>query len=373
VNRLRQLDILRAIAVVLVLGRHMTPCPTNDSSLLHGITYVWGQGGWVGVDLFFVLSGFLVSGLLFQEYERHRELRIWRFLVRRGFKIYPPFWLMIVATIVIGALRHRDIPPLGVLSELLFLQNYWLSLWNHTWSLAVEEHFYLLLAFGMLLAAQGRRDQPFRRLPVAFAIVALLCLLLRILAAANVPYAFRALVFPSHLRLDGLFFGVLLSYLLHCYPNEFRSAARRFRYVLLGIGLLMLAPAFCYPLETTPSISTYGLTLFYIASGCLLVSALGFPAPTGLCARAVAYVGSHSYSIYLWHMPVAAWGIGTVTRLLSLEDNWFLYFVAYFAGAIVFGVAMSLLVEFPTLRFRDRYFPSRGAAVTINSTGSSAR
>ncbi|MEM7353410.1 MAG: acyltransferase, partial [Acidobacteriota bacterium] len=63
-HRFQQIDILRAVAVLLVLGRHMTPCPPEVSPLLHQVTQAWFRGGWIGVDLFFVLSGFLVSGLL---------------------------------------------------------------------------------------------------------------------------------------------------------------------------------------------------------------------------------------------------------------------------------------------------------------------
>jgi len=83
VNRLKQIDLLRALAVFLVLGRHLRPCPADINPVLRHITAVWKRGGWVGVDLFFVLSGFLVSGLLFREYEKYHKLHIGRFLIRR--------------------------------------------------------------------------------------------------------------------------------------------------------------------------------------------------------------------------------------------------------------------------------------------------
>ena len=82
-------DVLRGIAVILVLGRQMAaPAPDVSGLLKHGAN-LWIQVGWTGVDLFFVLSGFLVSGLLFTEYQRHGSVDVVRFLVRRGFKIYP--------------------------------------------------------------------------------------------------------------------------------------------------------------------------------------------------------------------------------------------------------------------------------------------
>jgi peptidoglycan/LPS O-acetylase OafA/YrhL len=366
-NRFKQIDVLRAVAVFLVLGRHLTPCPSDSSTLLHRFTAVWAQGGWMGVDLFFVLSGFLVSGLLFREHEKFHELRIGHFLVRRGLKIYPPFWLLIGATVVLLKLGHQDVPLRALASELLFVQNYGPALWNHTWSLAVEEHFYLLLAFGAFLLARRRSAQPFALIPVAFITVASLCLLFRVVGV-HVQEDHYAHLLPSHLRLDSLFFGVLLSYLYHRYPVTFVSAARRFRYVLAGLGALSLLPAFCLPLQSTRFIYTYGLTLFYLGGGCLLVAALGCDAPATRLGRVVAYIGSHSYSVYLWHMPVAVWGTAVVKSLLGQGGSWSAYAATYLIGSLAFGVGMAILIEFPVLRVRDSLFPSRGTPLSSEAT-----
>lgn len=87
-NRLREIDFLRGIAIVLVLFRH---------TFLFRYTITMG---WIGVDLFFVLSGFLVSGLLFKEYIKYGYLRPGRFLIRRGFKIYPVYYLFYLVYII---------------------------------------------------------------------------------------------------------------------------------------------------------------------------------------------------------------------------------------------------------------------------------
>lgn len=89
--RNKRLDILRGIAVLFVLGRH---------GVMEG---VWKETGWAGVDLFFVLSGFLISGLLFSEYKRKRSIDLARFIIRRGFKIYPSFYLMLLTTFLVAA------------------------------------------------------------------------------------------------------------------------------------------------------------------------------------------------------------------------------------------------------------------------------
>src|SRR5438874_1796726 len=85
-NRLAALDVLRAVAVLLVLGRHFRTVDYGIPAALSVLLRPWHAFGWIGVDLFFVLSGFLVSGLLFAEYRRTGALRAWRFLGRRGFK-----------------------------------------------------------------------------------------------------------------------------------------------------------------------------------------------------------------------------------------------------------------------------------------------
>src|SRR6188474_3449733 len=125
--RLRELDFLRGIAIVLVLMRHQ---------YLSGFTTTMG---WVGVDLFFVLSGFLVSGLLFREYLREGTVHVTRFLIRRGLKIYPAFYVFLLLSVWFGVtVRQAQIPPRLLVGEILFLQNYVGRLWPHTWSLAVE-------------------------------------------------------------------------------------------------------------------------------------------------------------------------------------------------------------------------------------------
>ena len=117
-----QLDVLRALAVFLVMGTHMRVCPPETNRLLNRITEAFLQGGWCGVDLFFVLSGFLVSGLLFREYQRKQTLAIGHFLARRGLKIYPGFWFLMLATLLVAwKLRPGQIGPGELAAEFLFV------------------------------------------------------------------------------------------------------------------------------------------------------------------------------------------------------------------------------------------------------------
>src|ERR1043166_4604044 len=133
------LDLLRLVAIVLVLGRHAEQPPAGVP-LASGLVESWQRGGWVGVDLFFVLSGFLVSGLLFAEFASRGQISVLRFYVRRGWRIYPAFYLLIATTILGRTVFFQAPSGRHVLAEVFFLQSYATGLWNHTWSLAVEEH-----------------------------------------------------------------------------------------------------------------------------------------------------------------------------------------------------------------------------------------
>ncbi len=157
------LDLLRIVAVLLVIGRHLH-LPKDSSEFVKACA----GGGWIGVDLFFVLSGFLVSSLLFREYQKFGAVNIKRFLIRRGFKIYPAFWLFLISSLIMYWCLGIQLNSVQVLGELTFLQNYLGGIWAHTWSLAVEEHFYIGLALLVTFLISADRTNPFRRIPYFF-------------------------------------------------------------------------------------------------------------------------------------------------------------------------------------------------------------
>src|SRR5580693_9808273 len=114
------LDILRCVAILLVLGWHL---PAEDPSpLVSDLVWPWRGFGWAGVDLFFVLSGFLVGGLLMAEQLKSGKINLGRFYERRAFKIWPAYYVMIGIFLVNRIRRHDSIKPL--IGNLLNIQNY---------------------------------------------------------------------------------------------------------------------------------------------------------------------------------------------------------------------------------------------------------
>lgn len=350
-KRVLQLDVLRGFAILLVMGVHVPAYP------------IWSTIGGLGVDLFFVLSGFLIANLLFSEYRSSGKIRLGRFLFRRALKLYPSFYLLLALTLLYCVLWHIPVTARQIVGEATMTQNYFGAIWGHTWSLAVEEHFYialpLLLAF-LMKRGKGSQD-PFQNIPYIFLGVAIACLALRIVfAAPHGVYTHRAHYEPSHLRVDSLFFGVFLAYLHNFRPwilQKLMSAPWRFPVSLAGV--LALAPA-CFLPSTDPIVYTVGFTLIYLGFGTMLLLSIYQEdrkrAKPGIGSRAIARMGIYSYSIYLWHVPMAQ-VFGALARRFSNVNQYALHAI-YFAATIVVGVALSKLVEIPVLKLRDRLFPS---------------
>jgi len=246
------LDILRIVAVLLVIGRHIE-LPENPGTILTTLN----RGGWVGVDLFFVLSGFLVSGLLFKEYIQNEQVDIKRFLIRRAFKIYPAFWVFLISTMLLKILFGEPPKLQHIIGEILFLQNYLGGAWNHTWSLAVEEHFYIGLGIIIAYLVSVNQVNPFKNIGIIFLIVAAFCLTLRILKSYYMPYySHQTHLYGTHIRIDSLMFGVLLSWLVHF--KNLENIIARIPSVLLFIGgVVLFSPAFIFQLENTKFIYVY--------------------------------------------------------------------------------------------------------------------
>jgi peptidoglycan/LPS O-acetylase OafA/YrhL len=361
--RNRGLDILRAAAILLVLGRH------GDGPK------VWENVGWVGVDLFFVLSGFLISGLLFVEYKKTGGIDWRRFFIRRGFKIYPAFYAMILITPLWAIATHRQIRWGPLLPEVFFYQSYQPHrVWMHTWSLAVEEHFYILLPAMLLIMLYRQKKKyasnPFRMIPAICAGVALLCLIERSYLAYTSPHVgewWLNIAFPTHLRIDSLFFGVFLGYLYHFHAERLK----RFRVewwsssLLLACSSLLLSTCLVFGLDSQFMLG-FGLTALYLGFGGILILVVCGSSETVAQPKAsrwpkfgnlFAYIGMYSYSIYLWH-PMVGQHVRQLETLIWPNVTEVVVFCSYVLASLVAGIILSRIIEYPALHLRDRLFPS---------------
>jgi peptidoglycan/LPS O-acetylase OafA/YrhL len=362
--RNKRLDILRCIAVLLVMFNH------------GGIWPAVTRNGWVGVDLFFVLSGFLISGLLFSEYKTRSSISFKRFFIRRGLKIYPAFYLFLFLTGVVSFIVFHTVAPAAwYLRDVFFVQNYWHGVWDHAWSLGVEEHFYILLPILLLFSAgrsPGSRD-PYHALPWIFVIVAILCIGFRAISVCFGTPNYHTAYAASHDRMDALFFGVLLSYFHHFRPEVLYHLLHPTwnRVVIAACSAGLLSTVCLFPRDNK-FFSTLGYTCVYLGfGGILLLSIYLQGILRGEVARfmsaigtAAASVGMYSYSIYLWHGPADAWLPGFVRRVLHVSPfSANQRFAVYAIGSLVIGITFSEMIEYPILRLRDKIFPALQGAV----------
>jgi len=361
-TRLVELDVLRAAAMGLVLVNHlyMVPFPASGPAWARCLFEAGVRGGWVGVDLFFVLSGYLVSGLLFAEYRARGTLSVKRFYARRAWKITPAYYAMFVVTVAGVTLAHGPLPPTDLLSEALFVQNYRPGVWLHTWSLAVEEHFYLALPLVLLACVRCRPGaaDPFAGvLPLAVVAVVAACLALRLAHAEAWPDAASARMGRTHFRIDGLFVGVLVGYLAHFHAERFTRHTRRWRWPLIAGGVVALVPPFVLGGDACVAVTTYGLTLNSLGSAAILVGAVQVRLPSNPVVAATAALGRCSYAIYLWHIPWVLLALPQLERAVGPLD--FAPRVAVsVAGSVGLGVLMTKLIEVPVLRLRERWSPA---------------
>ncbi len=330
------LDVLRGLAVLLVIGRH------------YEYRWLWYKIGWSGVDLFFVLSGYLIAGLIFREFQQTGTIDLKRFWIRRGFKIYPGFYAMIIYVIVyylgLGKLTFH------IFSDLFFLQDYITPIASHGWSLGVEEKFYFALPILLLVLIRTHKKStdPFSAIPYLFILFFVVCLVLRINAVAG-RSPWDEIYRPAHLRMDCLFAGVCIGYFKEFRPEAFR----RIGSLRLWIpATVLLAPIAIFDLDT-PAMVTFGFSAASLGFASLVLWLDNRTLPDWRFFACVAWIGRYSYPIYLWHLIVKS-------KLGYSEANWGLVSLPFYvATSIGVGWLMGYLVEAPFLKLRDKFFPAR--------------
>jgi peptidoglycan/LPS O-acetylase OafA/YrhL len=366
-----------------VLGVHFHEYPPEGTPI-GWVAAAWRNVGPTGVDLFFVLSGFLIGSLLFTELEKYSRIGIGRFLVRRGFKIYPIYYLFLAYCIVVPVAKawsHGGAAGVfggrlhDLLSSLFFAQNYLPPNPNvHTWSLAVEEHFYIVLPLLLLLLGHKRVWKwmipiCLGAIPLCLATrgVAIACYQSDAIASAAGPWE----GFKTHFRVDALLLGVALAVLSVKFPNRF-LALGRFPRVLIAVGVGLWALV-CLPHWPLFFFGTLGITLKIIGSAALVLGVCNLKGGSGKRGL-IAWIGTTSYATYVWHVTVIgiteSWVPAATKNYASYQGlRWVLLASIACVSCIAAGALVTNFIEKPILALRDRWFPSRGRAVSLPKSG----
>jgi peptidoglycan/LPS O-acetylase OafA/YrhL len=372
-KRVFALDVLRGLAILLVLPSHPVP-PDGDIRWLNHIAIFFDRFGWTGVDLFFVLSGFLIGGLLFREVKQTGKLNARRFLTRRALKLWPAYFALLTWATV-KATRHHEFKFADLWPSLLQIQNYLQfngrMLRGHTWSLAVEEHFYLSLALGLGLVTFLRRGVLESRFASIAIFVIGIVALGRSVQPFFLPWSLTSGYFATHVRIDALLFGVLIAH-VSTFQLTLWHRLLTYPWLQIGLGLLFVSPPMFFD-RNLVWIHTAGYTFLYLGYGSILIGAMGLQARSGRTQSgfwhrcvggvlaAVAWVGVFSYGIYLWHMDFAEqpvwYHLQPKLGMFSPPARWSISMILYLSAAILAGVLMTYAIEVPVLRLRERWFP----------------
>jgi peptidoglycan/LPS O-acetylase OafA/YrhL len=351
------LDGLRALSIVAVLLHH-------DNSRL--------RGGYLGVNVFFVLSGFLITSLLFEEWRRQGRIDLRRFYLRRALRLFPALAALFVVctTFALAFPRAPQSAQVmrGVGYSLLYVSN-WAVIRDrallgplvHTWSLAVEEQFYVLwplCLLGLLRMTGGRRS-----LSLLIAGLAITAALWRgaLFVAGSTEWR---LYVGTDSCADSLLIGCAVAVAMtHRDLPKMLGGPRAARWLAVLAAIFIVSLMISTPLEWR-GYYLGGFLGVAIAAATILVALLSSPdwwVTRVLCLPPVVWIGRLSYSLYLWHLPIY-----NVVKSEKLGLGHLDILILRLSLSFVTAIGSYYLIERPFLRLKTRMTSTNAAAPDIS-------
>jgi peptidoglycan/LPS O-acetylase OafA/YrhL len=324
-----ELDGIRGISILLVFGLHFTP------------RYV--PGGYFGVEIFFVLSGFLITALLLQEWHRRGSINLRDFYLRRAFRLGPALLVYLILlssyAFLFMSREHATEIYIGVLATLSYVSNWMIALVPSfptgilaiTWSLAVEEQFYLFWPLTLFLLLSRKLNL---RWIVVLLVVGLCAVLAQRFFLLHRGAPFRRLYYATDTRADGLLWGCLLACVMFWgwlpKSRAFAFLARTFA----AISAVFLIYLVATMKSSNPFLFRGVFSLATVAITAVVSAVVLWPGFAGFAILKfppLVWIGRISYGLYLWHWPVRGYVFGAQTQPA--------------AGRIIVAVILTFAIE----------------------------
>jgi len=371
-KKLFGLDHLRALAITLVLLFHY--------QIFHHPKWIEkaGKFGWTGVDLFFVLSGYLIASQLFATMAKRKQISFREFFLKRFFRIIPAYLTIVAIYFCVPAFHEREaLSPLW--RFLTFTQNFGLDLktygtFSHSWSLCIEEQFYLLLPLILITFIYFKKSkQGYIILIILFVagfitrIYSWYVLVSPLAGTENYWVAWNEFIYyPTYNRLDGLLTGVSIAALFQFKPNVKAYIFDRAKY-FLSAGLALLVCSYFVCLNEHSFVATiFGFPLISISYGLIVIAAIS---PSTFLFRINSKLTTNlatlSYAIYLSHK-----GVMHVTQQqlmkLGIAGDGNLMLILCIISAILAALLINRIIEKPFLKLREIILRKRPKKIILS-------
>jgi peptidoglycan/LPS O-acetylase OafA/YrhL len=345
-TRERGLDTLRALAIVMVVLFHTTyALPESWFPVI--------RNGWMGVDLFFVLSGYLIGSQLLGPYARGERPSVWVFYRRRAFRILPAY--LVVVGLYAWWPRWREFNGFGpVWKFLTFTENFCFlpanRSFSHVWSLCVEEHFYLVLP--LLVGVMMLRPSA-RRTALLIAAIVVGGVALRWFAVVHDWDFYSRIYYPTYMRLDGLVVGVELA-LVKVFRPRWWSAMKEHGHAMFAVGLALVGVVVWMFRDDGQSRlgMVAGLPVLAIGWGLLVISGVS---RNGWLSRmrvpGARVVATLAFTVYMTHKAVVHLDRLYLPGLTA--DAGVVAMMIYVVSVLAVAALMHFCVERPFMVLRD--------------------
>jgi len=349
VQYIESFDSLRGISVILVL-------------LLHS-TYSVVKGGWIGVDLFFILSGYLITTLLENEFFKTGTISFKKFYMRRILRLLPPLIICVILANLLWSFTpsvefpfaNREKATLGALFYFTNFQNSTNFNLGHLWSLSVEEHFYFVWPALVILFLF---KLPLKKKIICLVIFIFIVSALRVLAF-NHNWSSGSLVIDPYrctfCRIDSILLGALISFFLSSKKDIQFELNQSLKNVIIVTFIILLAAIVLLIDLHNKYWNNGGFVFTNIFCSFIVLFAITNPTESFFSNKLFIWIGKRSYGIYVYHFPI----------FLALESlrkphnilNYLLVFFMRFLVSILFSAIVYRYIEQPILKLKKHFKP----------------